>query len=533
MPSSQPRPSPPRSEPQPLRLPSALLLASISAVLIAVPTLWEVLWPLTWIALIPLLLALRNASPGRTFLLGWWTETLAIWIGFHWLIGTMVRFGFIPLPLSLLFLAIMGVGNGVRLGLFTVWLRLTTPGQRTWWSRLWLPACTYVAVDYLFPRVVPWYLGFTQFPVKPLIQMADLTGVHGITFLLVLTSTVGSMFFPHPTQPSQTTRRAMAAVVAALLLLGLGYGAWRMPQITRAMQQATSLRLALIQPNIGIDEKGDRTSRREHLHTQVDMSRTTLGEQPDLIIWPESMYPYVLPTETQHLALPPIQQTHSAHWLIGALTYTRDEAKQRHIFNSALLVAPDRRIVGRYDKQVLLAFGEYIPLQRYLPFLRHISPTIGNLTPGTGSLVTLPNGVSIGNLICYEDILPSLGRRAIRQGAQLLVNLTNDAWFGQTRAPYQHRTLAAFRAVEHRVYLVRVTNTGLTSIIDPLGHEQGALPIYQRKTRVHNVQPLRLGTLYTRFGDWFAQLCSIAAILLPLLQWRRKDGILRRGVENV
>jgi apolipoprotein N-acyltransferase len=231
------------------------------------------------------------------------------------------------------------------------------------------------------------------------------------------------------------------------------------------------------------------------------------------------MYPYALPTETQHLALPTIQQGQSAHWLIGALTYTRDETKQRQIFNSALLVAPDKRIIARYDKQVLLAFGEYIPLQRYLPFLRHISPTIGNLTPGTGNLVTLPSGVSIGNLICYEDILPGLARRAIRQGAQLLVNLTNDAWFGQTPAPYQHRSLAAFRAVEHRVYLVRVTNTGLTSIIDPLGHEQGALPMYQRQTLVRNVQPLRLGTFYTRFGDWFAQLCSIAAIMLPVLQW--------------
>jgi len=153
--------------------------------------------------------------------------------------------------------------------------------------------------------------------------------------------------------------------------------------------------------------------------------------------------------------------------------------------------------------------------------LRHISPTIGNLTPGPGGIVTLPNGVGLGPLICYEDIVPDLGRQAVRQGAQVLVNLTNDMWFGRTRAPYQHRALAAFRAVENRVYLVRVTNTGLTSIIDALGREQVALPLFQEDALVHTIQPLRTPSLYTRFGDWFAQLCSPVALLLPLWDWYR------------
>jgi apolipoprotein N-acyltransferase len=504
-----------------LPLPLAFLLTSASALLIAVPTLWETLWPLTWVALLPLFLALRDVPPGRAFLLGWWTETLAIWIGFHWLIGTMVRFGFIPLPMSLLFLAIMGIGNGVRLGLLAAWLRFAARYNTAGWYRLVLPACAYVTIDYLFPRVFPWYLGFTQFLVKPLIQIADLTGVHGITFLIVLTTATLSLFFPHPTQPPQPERRRLAVIVAMLLLLNLGYGAWRMPRINRAMQQAAPLRITMVQPNIGIYEKSDRDSRRQRLQMQIDMSRQTLAEQPDLIIWPESTYPYMVPAGAQQLAWPAIPEAHRAHWLIGALTYRRS-GRQPEVFNSALLIAPDGQIVGRYDKQVLLAFGEYIPLRRYLPFLRNISPAIGNLTPGSGSIVTLPNGVSIGPLICYEDILPTLARRAVRRGAQLLVNMTNDAWFGDTRAPYQHRMLAAFRAIEHRVYLVRVTNTGLTSTIDPLGREQGALPLYQRQTHVQQVQPLRLATIYTRFGDWFAQLCSAIALLLPLCGWRLK-----------
>lgn len=207
-----------------------------------------------------------------------------------------------------------------------------------------------------------------------------------------------------------------------------------------------------------------------------------------------------------------------AHW--GAdLCWT---GSARQVFNAALLLAPDGRILGHYEKQQLLAFGEYMPLQRFLPFLRTISPAIGNLTPGAGGIVTLPNGVGIGPLICYEDILPALGRQAVRQGAQVLVNLTNDVWFGPTHAPYQHRALATFRAVENRVSLVRVTNTGLTSIIDALGRERAILPLFRAETLVQTIQLLRLPTVYTRFGDWFAQLCCVLALLLSLWSWRRQ-----------
>jgi apolipoprotein N-acyltransferase len=437
------------------------------------------------------------------------------WVGFYWLIGTMVHFGFIAVPVSVLFFAIIGVGNGIRLGLFAWWLRWTERLALPWAVRLLLPACTYVALDYLFPRVFPWYLGFLQFPGVPFIQLADLAGVHGVTFFLVVCNTVVAALIPHPGQPGRAVRRVMVLGCASLLLLQYGYGLWRMQQMTAAMQQVPSLRVALIQPNIGMYEKQSGADRDAQLDMQFGLSATTLAQHPDLIIWPESMYPFGVSEHMQQLPWPTVPAPHHVHWLIGALTYT-GKGPARQVFNSALLLDQDGRILGRYDKQHLLAFGEYIPLQRYLPFLRNISPTIGNLTPGTGGIVTLPNGVGLGPLICYEDIVPDLARQAVRQGAQVLVNLTNDVWFGATRAPYQHRALAAFRAVENRVYLVRVTNTGLTSIIDALGREPATLPIFQADMLVHTIQPLRLTSLYTRFGDWFAQLCSAVALLLPL-----------------
>ena len=506
----------------PPRFATAVLLASLAGVLTVSPMLYEPLWPLAWAGLLPLFVALHGVSAARAFALGWWTETLMYGLGTYWLVNTMVDFGHIPLPLSILFFVIVATANGVRMGIFAWWMRRMQSRESPWWYRLLLPACAFVALDFAFPRVFPWYLGFLQYPALPLIQVADLTGVHGVSFILVLCSVGGAVFVAARQSPAGAGRYRMAAAVGGVLLLQVGYGLWRMPQVAEAVQQADSLRVALVQPNLGIDENRNGPKRREHLRLLADMSAAALTQNPDLVIWPESAYPYALTTQEPFLYLPE-GVTNDAPWLIGGMAYEGSEDTRR-LFNSTWLVAPGQQVIGRYDKHVLLAFGEYVPMQRYLPFLGRISPAIGNFTPGEGPrLLTLPGGVSIGPLICYEDIMPPPARLAARQGAQVLVNLTNDMWFGPTRAPYQHRNAAAFRAVENRRTLVRVTNTGVTSIIDALGREQAALPIYQRGTLVDDVAALRMPTVYQRFGDWFAWLCCGAAVGLP--GWR----YVRRG----
>ncbi len=522
-PATSTHPSAAASQPHQLSLWRLALLALLAAVLIVAPSFEPILWPLTWVALVPIFLGLRNpTSLIRAFLLGWWMETFITWIGFYWLLGTMVNFGHISIPFSLLLLAIIGLGNGVRLGLYTWWLGWATAHTGSGWYRFLLPPCAYVMIDYLYPRVFPWTLGMTQLHVTPLVQIADVAGVHGITFVLVTFSVLVTAWLPHPTAPAATVRWRMSLIGFLLIGATLGYGYWRMPHVRQAMQQADPFRVTMVQPNIGFDEKGSRDKREAQFIHQLDLSRATLAQQPDLMIWPETMYPYAVPAAETSLFLPIAKEAPNTYWLIGALVYNR---QPQHIqrFNAALLVDAESRIIDRYDKRKLLAFGEYIPMQRQFPFLRNISPTIGNLTPGTGGVVTLPNGVRIGPLICYEDILPDLARQAVQQGAALLVNLTNNAWFGPTYAPYQHRLLAAFRAIENRVYLIRTTNTGLSSMIDPVGHEHAILPTDQPGVRAHTIQPLRIPTIYTRYGDWFAQLCSAVALLLPLWQWRSRQ----------
>ena len=167
--------------------------------------------------------------------------------GVYWLISTMVRFGFIAVPLSVFFFAIIGLGNGMQLGLFAWWLRRTERSAHPWWARLLLPACIYVAFDYLFPRL-PLVPGLLQFPGLPFMQIADIAGVHGVTFYCWVCNTVVAAFVPHPGQPERAVRRLMGLGCAGLLLLQGGYGLWRMQQLTAAMQQASPLRVALIQP---------------------------------------------------------------------------------------------------------------------------------------------------------------------------------------------------------------------------------------------------------------------------------------------
>ena len=513
-----------RSEPPadtPLRFAVAVSLASLAGVLTVSPALFEPLWPLAWVGLLPLFVALRGASAAKAFALGWWTETLMYGFGVYWLVSTMVDFGHIPLPLSLLFFVIVATANGVRMGLFAWWVRRMQTDESSWWCRLLLPACTFVALDFAFPRVFPWYLGYVQYPALPLIQLADLTGTHGVSFILVLCSVGGAAFVTGQQSPAVTGRYRMAAAIGCVLLLQVGYGLWRMPHVAETMRQGASLRVALVQPNLGIDANQNGPKPKERLQLLSDLSAATLGREPDLVILPESAYPYALTTQEPLLYMPK-GITNDVPWLIGGTAYEGPKDALR-LFNSVWLVAPGQQIVGRYDKHVLLAFGEYVPMQRYLPFLGRISPAIGNFTPGEGArLLALPGGVSIGPLICYEDFVPQPARLAVRQGARVLVNLTNDMWFGPTRAPYQHRNAAAFRAVENRRSLVRVTNTGVTSIIDPMGREQAALPIYQRGTLVDDVAALQMSTVYQRFGDWFAWLCCVAAVGLPGWQFVRR-----------
>jgi apolipoprotein N-acyltransferase len=255
------------------------------------------------------------------------------------------------------------------------------------------------------------------------------------------------------------------------------------------------------------------------------------------VVWPETAVPFYLMSDRAltRKVLDGIRET-GAHFVIGSPAFERTETGI-DFFNSAYLMTPDGRPAGRYDKVHLVPFGEYVPLQQWLPFVRKLVAHVGDFKTGEKG-ETLPmagrrmrgrseGGIDlrIGVLICYEIIFPDLSRAAAANGAGLLVNVTNDAWYGRSSAPYQHFSMAVFRAVENKRALVRSANTGISGFIDPVGRVGGATPLFVDAAAAQSVPVLTEKTVYTRTGDWFAASCLGMTIIITLwLFFRRRES---------
>ncbi|MGC8811075.1 MAG: apolipoprotein N-acyltransferase [bacterium] len=248
----------------------------------------------------------------------------------------------------------------------------------------------------------------------------------------------------------------------------------------------------------------------------------TKKEKPDLVIWPETATPFFFqnnfPFQSRILDLAAQMET---PLLFGSPAFTRQDHKVNY-FNSAFLISPQKEILGRYDKIHLVPFGEYAPLAGLLGFTRDIIGAIGDFTPGLGvTNLALPWG-KFGVLICYEIIFPNLTRQFAAQGAQFLVNITNDAWFGRTSAPYQHLSMATLRAVENRLPIARAANTGISAIINAEGKIVQSSNLFTREVLSGNIKINTGLTFYTRYGDIFAYLCLvISGLYLISIYWRR------------
>ena len=212
----------------------------------------------------------------------------------------------------------------------------------------------------------------------------------------------------------------------------------------------------------------------------------------------------------------------SSYYIVGSPSYAAK--KEALIFhNSAYLVSPQGHAAGKYDKVHLVPFGEYVPLKRYLPFIDKLVAQVGDFKPGRqGNTLSWENR-HVGMLICYEAIFPGLARAMVRNGAHLLVNITNDAWFGRTSAAFQHFSMAVFRAVENRRYLARAANTGISGFIDPCGRIVSSTPLFQEAVATTAVSMLTGRSLYSRWGEW--PIGIVVFGLISFFVWRKVYGL--------
>lgn len=481
--------------------------ASLSGVLLALSFPKPGLSILAWMAFLPLLYAVRDKSPESSFKLGFLSGFVAYTAVFYWLNIVMTTYGKLPLLISCALTLLMAA----YLALFiAAAICLTRFAEEHSVPQLLTFPFLWVALEYLRAHLLsgfPWAsLGYTQYRTLPLIQIADITGVYGVSFLIILVNIFLFQLWRWVRGKNGATYPFLATTATvSLLLLALFYGFISLNHEDAGKE----IKVALAQGNIPQDVKWNPSFQEETVAIYERLSRQTSGTGTQLVVWPESSLPFFYQQELAYSRrISSLALELNSHLIVSSPALEYDAGKER-LLNSAFLISSDGTTLGRSDKVHLVPFGEYVPLATFLPFVNKMVQGIGDFSPGKSiTPLAAPFG-KLGLLICFEGIFPEISREYVRNGAGLLVNITNDAWFGDSSAPYQHLSMTVFRAVENRVPLIRSANTGITAVIDSRGHIQGMTRLFHEALLTGTV---RLGferSIYTRYGDIFAWGCCI------------------------
>lgn len=510
---------------------SQTILAMASAVLLTFSFPKAGYGWLAWLALAPLLLALRQVRPKTGFLLGF-TFGLVHNTGLvYWTVHTMNQYGNIPMFQAIFLLILLAAYLSLYPGLFSAlltWLR-PSPGKL-----IFIAPAIWVVLEMVRDRLFtgfPWeLLGYSQYKYLWLIQAADLFGVYSISALIVAVNAVLAVVLLGWLElswqdfvPDRKLARRAAGVMLAVLVCTTAYGILRMRSVDQTAASSDQAKVAVIQGNIDQAQKWDP---RFQVLTTVKYRRLSLepaAKSADLVIWPETAAPFYLWDDKvlTDMVLEGVKSA-GAYFIIGSPSYAAGKG-QLIYHNSAFMITPQGKPAGKYDKVHLVPFGEYVPLRRFLPFIHKLVAQVGDFRPGRRGR-TLPwDHHRAGVLICYESIFPGLARAMVANGADLLVNITNDAWFGRTSAAYQHFSMAVFRAVENRRSLARAANTGISGFIDACGRILVSTDLFTEAVAARPLALIKTRSFYSRWGDWPLGGLSFALTALCIgLAYRRE-----------
>jgi len=457
---------------------------------------------LAWVGLIPLILV----APRHPFRSGFLCGLAFFGFVLYWLNIVMTTYGRLHPFFSLVAYAILVAYLALFFGAAT-WASCRLREFKNLPLALTLPV-VWVALEFVRSFLLtgfPWaLLGYSQQQFDLLIQSADLLGVYGLSFLLVLSNATLAEVIAYRGLRRRSTRRALGVLV--LLTAGaLFYGKRRIDEFSGP--PLAPLQVALIQGNIPQDLKWDPDFQNQTLDIYSRLSLgTAKSAAADLIVWPESATPFYYQEDSElSRRVDEVARQGGAHLLFGSPAFERRNREVRYL-NSAFLLSPQGERLGRSDKIHLVPFGEYVPLASFLPFIEKLVVGIGDFSPGTVSPLPM-NGLSLGTLVCFESIFPELARDYVESGAALLVNITNDAWFGRSSAPWQHLVMSRFRAVENRTWVVRAANTGISAIIDPAGTIRARSPLFEDAAISGAVGTAPGASLYRRTGDLLPLTC--------------------------
>jgi apolipoprotein N-acyltransferase len=471
---------------------------------------------LAWIALVPLVAYVSfSAGVRQAFLGGFVTGAVEFFGLLIWIPKVLSQYGGISEFLSWVLYGLMVALQASYAGIACAWTRACM--KRAGPTALLAFPMAWVALEYARNFAIfdgfPWlHVGYTQTEYASLVQIADVTGVYGVSFVIVAinTSIVWVLL----------RRRAGALVPllgSALLVAGIaGYGYHAQNRWSKLQPDA---RVAMLQGNLSYDEP-EAVLASKFQHGYIQMASRIPPSSVDLVVLPESPSPL---TFQYDLAYRQTIQDLARRFRYGAIfnniSFADTHSEQRY-FNSAYFVDGQGREAGRYDKIHLVPFGEYIPWSRIFFFTEAVTKDVGAFSAGNDYQVVNLGGHPLNAVICFEIVFPNLVREFVRRGSQLIVNLTNDGWFGDTAAPHQHLAMARWRAVENRRFLIRAANTGISAVIEPTGRVQVQTGLRREEVCLGKFLFLAAPTFYSRHGDWLAIGCAIITCILLISGFR-------------
>ncbi len=498
-----------------------------------------------WAAFVPLFYAIDGEPLGRVARYGY-LQGLACYVGsMYWIViplvdfaGVRVEFAVLPMLLLSAVMAINTAG-AIWSGEFIA-RRLRIPMVVT------MPVA-WVAFEWLrsfFPLGFPWNLvGYTAYRNLEVIQLSEFTGVYGVSALIVLFNTViYTVVFRRGTRRLQVTS---LATLTALMIVVFTFGTLRQRQLAHAPVAGT-FRVAMVQGNIAQSIKWDPTHLASSFSVYQEETAVAARRGAQLVVWPEAAATFLFqpdgryPAELAHYssyrdALLQLARATGEPILFGAPAMGTEDGRTG-FYNRAYLVTADGQVDAWYDKMELVPFGEYVPARKLMGmFVNRVVEGFGDLIPGKQQTLFNVNGAKLGILICYESVFPDLTRRAVKAGATMLVNITNDAWYGESSAPYQALAMAAVRSAETKVPMIRAAQTGISAIILPTGDITAATPLFKRGTQIEDVSWRPARTLYTMVGDLFSEVCfALTAVGLVIgWRWPRRPKPLEEVVERI
>lgn len=499
-----------------------------------------------WVALVPLLVALSGwrgrPGPGgasgrasgrldgpaqpalRAFALGL-TAGVVYFVGtIYWTGAVLQTFGGLAGPMAMLSMLLLALYLALYPALTAVVVNRLAP--RSLGAALLLPPAAWVAAEFIRGALFggfPWVpLGNSQVTVLPVAQLASVAGVYGLSALVAFVNAA----LAHAALTRGREQMAAVATAAVVLAAVAGWGIWRIAEgsLTRA---GTPIRVGLIQGNIAQEDKWEPREARRIFTTHVAMTRDVVRRGAELVIWPESATPFMF--EEDEAGGDAVREL--AREVRVPIFFGSDEVDRTgrllRLYNSAFLVTPAGDTAAVYRKMHLVPFGEYIPFKNLLYFVSPLVERFADFAPGAET-VMLPVGAHrMSTAICYEVVYPSLIRRAVAGGSELLTTITNDAWYGDSSAPFQHFALASMRAIEQGRYLARAANTGISGVVDPYGRIVRASAIFEQVGLVEEVRFLTGRTVYSMMGDAVAY-AAVALTALALVAVGRANRGRRR-----